>query len=173
MYGVDPEEQLRFNSTSFYLPAEKRKLIFCGFGGIIAELERSKRQNVLSSGLFDSIREGNWLLDYYLGRLKRFPELAPLTAQISTYFEGLKRVHSYLRPKYFTDFIYNIYEKLQDQICKGTTSRFNRKLRLATTQFISSFDTQKPMFRVTLAAGLPHFAAGWTRCWARDTFMSN
>ncbi len=56
MYGVEPEEQARFNSTNFYLPSEKRKLIFGGFGGIIAEIQRAKRNNVLSSGLFDTIR---------------------------------------------------------------------------------------------------------------------
>lgn len=72
MYGVEPEEQARFNSTNFYLPSDRRKLIFGGFGGIIAELQRAKRYNLLSGGLFDSIREGDWLLDYYISRLKRF-----------------------------------------------------------------------------------------------------
>jgi hypothetical protein len=56
MYTIDAEEQLRFNSTCYYLPTEKRKLIFCGFGGIIAELQRAKRNNDLSGGIFDSIR---------------------------------------------------------------------------------------------------------------------
>lgn len=76
MYGVEPEEQARFSSTNFYLPSDKRKLIFGGFGGIIAELQRAKRNNILSGGLFDSIREGDWLLDYYVSRLKRFKHIS-------------------------------------------------------------------------------------------------
>lgn len=43
MYGVEEEEKARFNFTNYYVPSEKRKLIFGGFGGIIAELQKAKR----------------------------------------------------------------------------------------------------------------------------------
>jgi glycogen debranching enzyme len=52
-------------------------------------------------------------------------------------------------------------------------SVFERKLKTASCQFINKFPNQKPGFEVSFAAGLPHFAAGWTRCWGRDTFTSN
>lgn len=38
-----------------------------------------------------------------------------------------------------------------------------RKLQLATTQFITHFNHEKDGFKTTLAAGLPHFAIGWSR----------
>lgn len=50
---------------------------------------------------------------------------------------------------------------------------FERKLKTASAQFINKFTNQKPGFDVLVAAGLPHFAAGWARCWGRDTFTSN
>jgi glycogen debranching enzyme len=148
-------------------------LIFGGFGGIIAQLQKAKRFNILSCGIFDSLREGDWLLDYYISRLKRFKHLNSFTEILEKYFECLKKIPYYLRPKYFTDFIYKIYKKIQEQISCGSKNRFHRKILLATTQFISSFQAQNPLFRVTLSAGLPHFSTGWTRCWGRDTFMCN
>ena len=50
---------------------------------------------------------------------------------------------------------------------------FERKLKIASCQFINKFPNQKPGFEVLFAAGLPHFASGWTRSWGRDTFTSN
>ena len=44
---------------------------------------------------------------------------------------------------------------------------------MASNQFISKFENVRPEFRVSISAGLPHFSTGWSRCWGRDTFMSN
>ena len=41
---------------------------------------------------------------------------------------------------------------------------------MASYKFIGKFE--KKLFEITLAAGLPHFSTGWTRCWGRDTFIS-
>jgi hypothetical protein len=61
------------------------------------------------------------------------------TSQVEIFFESLKKIPVYLRPKYFTDFIYKIYERLQEEISQKSKNRFYRKLLLASTQFISSF----------------------------------
>lgn len=48
-----------------------------------------------------------------------------------------------------------------------------RKLKIASAQFINKFNNQKPGFETLVAAGLPHFSTGWARCWGRDTFITN
>ena len=57
-------------------------------------------------------------------------------------------------------------------MCQSPNS-FERKLSLATSQFISHFPNEKPNFQNLLSAGLPHFSTGWARSWGRDTFISN
>lgn len=64
------------------------------------------------------------MLDYYVGRLKRFKHLAEFTDIVERFFDCLKQVPSYLKPKYFTDFIYKIYKKVQEQISNGSKNRF-------------------------------------------------
>ena len=75
MYGIDQEESNKYGLFTYFLPKCNKKLIFAGFGGIIKDIEKAKRYNDLSIGLFDNLREGNWLLDYYIDRLKRFKHL--------------------------------------------------------------------------------------------------
>lgn len=66
----------------------------------------AKRHNNLSIPLFDNIREGNWLLDFYLQRLKKYRNLGEVTDIVERYFECLRRLPGYLRPTFFTSFIY-------------------------------------------------------------------
>ena len=38
---------------------------------------RAKRATNLNEGLFQNLREGNWLLDYYLNRVRRYKHILP------------------------------------------------------------------------------------------------
>lgn len=68
------------------IPQENKKLVYGGFGGILREIKLAKRYNNLSSKLFDNIREGDWLLEYYVGRLKRVKKLSEITDIIERNF---------------------------------------------------------------------------------------
>jgi hypothetical protein len=43
--------------------------------GFFIAIKNAKKDNDLSIKLFDNLRQGNWLLDYYLARLKRYKSL--------------------------------------------------------------------------------------------------
>lgn len=84
---------------------------------------------------------------------------------------------SFMRPKYFSLVIYTAYkaarkavvEQCSDFVASGHSLTHN--LALCSVQMYglvksASISPSKPV--ASLAAGLPHFAAGWARCWGRD-----
>ena len=82
-----------------------------------------------------------------------------------------------MRPKYFALVIYTAYkaarravvEQCSEFISSGHS--FTHDLALAAVQqygLVKSASINPAKAVPSLAAGLPHFAAGWARCWGRD-----
>ena len=140
MFGVNSEELARFGQANYVLPKSGKQLIYGGFGGIYKEIMTAKKHNILSLELFDNLREGNWLLDYYIERTKRFKNLSIIVEILETYFNSFKELPNYLKPKYFVDFIYHLCQTIENNASKSK-SKFIRKLSLASNQFFSSFNS--------------------------------
>jgi hypothetical protein len=115
------------------------------------------------------------LINRQIGEL---PRLAKPAAWLKARFDIIKSTcPSFMRPKYFALVIYTAYkaarravvEQCSEFISSGHS--FTHDLALAAVQQYglvksASIDPSKPV--PSLAAGLPHFAAGWARCWGRD-----
>lgn len=111
-----------------------------------------------------------------------FPRLEKPAQWIKARFNRVKTsVPSFLRPKYFALVISEAYraarraviEQSSGFIVEGHT--FTHDLALCAVQMygtVKSASLDPGVVTPSLAAGLPHFAAGWARCWGRDVFIS-
>ncbi|OCH93668.1 glycoside hydrolase family 13 protein [Obba rivulosa] len=161
-------------------------LTYCGLEGWMHPLRHIMRYNDLGHPLCAHLREGTWALDYVHSRLSQqaevFPGLAKAAAWFKERFDRIKdTVPPFLRPKYFAIAIseaYKVSRKLAIEQCSEFVSSghsFTQDLALCSVQMhglvkSASLDPAKPT--PSLAAGLPHFATGWARCWGRDVFIS-
>lgn len=160
-------------------------------------LRRVMEHNDLGHPLCEHLRQGTWAMDYVLERLRKcvfcsfslgkradtrqtgdLPRLTKPVEWLKTRFDLIRSsCPSFMRPKYFALVIYTAYkaarravvEQCSDFVSSGHS--FTHDLALVSVQQYglvksASIDPSKPV--ASLAAGLPHFAAGWARCWGRD-----
>ncbi|KAH9839825.1 glycoside hydrolase family 13 protein [Rhodofomes roseus] len=161
-------------------------LVYCGLEGWMYPLRHIMRYNDLGHTLCGHLREGTWALEYVHSRLSKqtdtFPNLEKPAQWFKVRAERIKEsVPPFLRPKYFAIVIseaYKVARRMAIEQCSEFVSAghsFTQDLALCSIQMhgmvkSASLDPGKPT--PSLAAGLPHFTAGWARCWGRDVFIS-
>ena len=75
-FNCSQEEEHLHGQSSYVIPqAGNRQLVYAGFAGVFSTILQSKRTCNLSDGLLANLREGNWLMDYYLHRCRRHSHL--------------------------------------------------------------------------------------------------
>lgn len=184
LHRADGEERDATGGDGVYQLGDT-KLVYCGLEGWMHPLRRVMENNDLGHPLCSNLRSGTWAMDYIVNRLEKqtgdLPKLAVPAKWLKEKFEQVKRIAPFLRPKYFAMVVFEAYkaarkavvEQCTDFVSSGTA--FTHDLALASVQMYglvksASIDPSKPV--PSLAAGLPHFAAGWARCWGRDVFIS-
>lgn len=163
------------------------KLVYAGLQGWWSVLKNIIKTNNLAHPLCQHLRDGQWALDYICGRLERIskkPEYARLRepAQwLHERFDAIRKVPSFLLPRYFGLVIRTAYmaawerglDLMNNNVREGQW--FLQSLAMVSVQqtgFVKSASLYPNKYVPSLAAGLPHFAVEWARCWGRDVFIS-
>ncbi|GAW10005.1 glycoside hydrolase family 13 protein [Lentinula edodes] len=186
LYRADGEERDATNGQfGVYDVPGLGRLTYCGLEGWMHPLRHIMRNNDLGHPLCEHLRKGTWSLDYVYDRLIQANDLPNLKNVAQWFKDRFDRIKAtappFLRPKYFALVISEAYKAARRSVVEQcsefvlTGHDFTQDLALCAIQMYglvksASLDPSKPT--PSLAAGLPHFAAGWARCWGRDVFIS-
>ncbi len=188
LYRCEPEERDGSNgSDGVYDIPGYGKLVYAGLQGWWSLLKDIIKDNNLAHPLCQNLRDGQWALDYTVGRLERmsqepeFHKLAKPAVWLKDRFDAIRSIPSFLLPRYFALVIRTLYsaawkrgiDLMSDSVRDGQW--FQQSLAMVSIQqtgLVKSGSLWPKKLVPSLAAGLPHFAVEWARCWGRDVFIS-
>lgn len=163
------------------------QLVYAGLQGWYSILKNVIRDNDLAHPLCQNLRDGQWALDYIVGRFERaaqqpaYSRLSEVAAWIRERFDAIRSIPSYLLPRYFGLIMRTAYQASWDRAMElmdpdiREGQWFVKSLAMVSIQqtgVVKSGSLYPNQLVPSLAAGLPHFAVEWARCWGRDVFIS-
>jgi len=186
LYRCDPEEHDVIGDGAYTIP-NHGPLVYAGLQGWWSVLRDVIRNNDLGHPICQHLRDGQWPLDYCVNRLDKlsklegYERLAEPAAWLRERFTAIRKIPSFLLPRYFALVIQTAYnaawdrgiEQMSDNIQHG--QGFLKSLAMVSVQmsgFMNSASLYPHHNVPCLAAGLPHFSHDWARCWGRDVFIS-
>ncbi|CEJ93827.1 Putative Glycogen debranching enzyme [[Torrubiella] hemipterigena] len=163
------------------------KLVYAGLQGWWSVLKNIIKNNDLAHPLCQNLRDGAWALDYVINRLERVSETAggerfkAVTQWFKERFDAIRAIPNFLLPRYFALVMRTAYREacaralhlMNDNVKQGQW--FLQSLALVSVQqtgLVHSASLWPNKLVPSIAAGLPHFAVEWARCWGRDVFIS-
>jgi glycogen debranching enzyme len=188
MYRAEAEERdLSDGRDGTYSIPNHGALVYAGLQGWWSILESIVQENNLAHPLCQNLRDGQWALDYIVGRLERISaipgneRLAKPTTWIKERFDALRGIPNFLLPRYFGLVLRTAYvasreramELMNENIRSGQW--FLQSLALVSVQltgYVKSASLWPDKLVPSISAGLAHFSVEWARCWGRDVFIS-
>ena len=188
LYRCDAEERdFSGGQDGVYNVPNHGPLTYAGLQGWWSVLQDVVKGNNLGHPICDHLRDGQWALDYTVGRLEELAKndglhsLRQPATWLAERFEAIRGIPSFLLPRYFALVIQTAYNAAWDrglalmnnEIRHGQP--FLQQLAMVSIQQagLTRSASLYPTKNVScLAAGLPHFSTSWARCWGRDVFIS-
>ena len=188
LYRCEAEERDFSNGRDgVYSIPNHGALIYAGLQGWWSVLRDVIRNNELGHPLCNHLRDGQWSLDYIVGRLRalatpnQFLALLGPAEWLDQRFAAIRKIPSFLLPRYFALVVQTAYNAAWDRSMELFSSDvedaqlFVQQLALVSVQqtgYVKSTSLYPTKNLPCLAAGLPHFSTDWARCWGRDIFIS-
>lgn len=170
LYSCDQEERhLSGGTRGAYMVPRHGSLAYCGFQGVCGVLDRCRAAGGdPGHALFANLREGDWLMQYLVERLEPQSAVRAWLAELAAAIGALPRN---LVPRAFAQLCFAVRDAASARAI-ALMSPFVRDSRDPFVQQLAHGSLQMHGRCGLMAAGLPHFAAGYMRTWGRDTFIA-
>ena len=187
LYRCDSEERdMSQGQDGVYSIPNYGALVYAGLQGWWSVLRDVIRNNDLGHPICNHLRDGQWALDYIIGRLEKLiregcSALERPTAWLTSRFNAVRRIPSFLLPRYFALIVQTAYSAAWRRTIAlmsndiQQSQPFLQQLAMVSVQqtgLTRSASLWPDKYVPSLAAGLPHFSSSWARCWGRDVFIS-
>lgn len=190
LYRADSEEKaMSHGQDGAYAVPGVGPLVYCGIQGWWSVLRDVVARNDLGHPICNHLRDGQWALDYIVGRLDKlaqrhdgiYSNLTVPAEWLRQRFDAIRKVPSFLLPRYFAMVIgcahKAAFERGIEQMAPNVRNgqHFLKKLAIVSCQmqgYMENASLWPNKLVPSLAAGLPHFAQDWARCWGRDTMIA-
>jgi glycogen debranching enzyme len=188
MYRCDAEERdASGGQDGVYDVPNCGPIVYAGLQGWWSHFQGIIRNNDLGHPLCQNLRDGPWALDYTVGRLQRasqtetYSRLKKPAQWLDERCSAIRKIPSFLLPRYFAMLCQTAYraawdrglELMHDRVKEGQW--FLQSLAMVSVQqtgLVKSASLYPNRAVASLAAGLPHFAVSWARCWGRDVCIA-
>jgi glycogen debranching enzyme len=188
MYRADAEERAASGGADgVYSIPGSGALVYCGLQGWWSVLQDVIERNDLGHPICEHLRQGQWALDYIVNRLDKlsqdptYANLKGVAEWFRSRFDAIRKLPSFLLPRYFALVIRTGYkagfergiEQMNDNVKNG--QRFLKSLAMVSYQvqgYMPNASLWPNKLVPSMAAGLPHFAQDWARCWGRDIMIA-
>jgi len=97
-------------------------MAYSGIASLIHMFKKQKIYKDMNCEIFSNMKNGNWLLDYTVSRIREYANQEPtiglnaLADFMGDYIEAVKCLPGHLRPKYGTKVIETIYYRIVKEI---------------------------------------------------------
>ncbi|KAI7358688.1 glycoside hydrolase family 13 protein [Hortaea werneckii] len=188
MYRADAEERASSHGgDGAYAIPNYGPLVYCGLQGWWSVLRDVILTNDLGHPICNHLRDGQWAMDYIVNRLDKMAQrdiyhnLTGPAEWLRTRFEAIRELPNFLIPRYFAMIISTAHRAAFDRGVEQMNSNvkhgqhFLKKLAMVSVQmqgYMENASLWPDKLVPSLAAGLPHFAQDWARCWGRDTMIA-
>lgn len=160
------------------------KFTYCGLYGLMYHLNKVRENHDQAHPLCSNLRDGRWLSDYFVARLRGRPSTQQLADSLDGILEQVYKLPRGMVPKYFDLIMSRLYTALTKLIYSRMSAFISKgpeyiKLMALSSVALVGGCASAPLPSVddevnlsSIAAGLPHFSTGIFRNWGRDTFIA-
>ncbi|CAF0868627.1 unnamed protein product [Brachionus calyciflorus] len=149
LYRCSQEETSEGINSDVYNIPNYGPLVYAGIQGFINVLERERTNNNLGHPLFENLRNGDWIMNYIVDRLKKYSRLSTkrdnlynLAVWLQQVFESLSKLPRYLIPTYFDLILTGLHSKAIER-CLWLMSASNSNKKLENFDLMNSSEFLK------------------------------